>query len=71
VIPFARPQRRRKQDVRLWLRDAQDHPCEAPANQHDPNAKRAVLHTQRCGLQMVLRLLAFNVSSAALRISAS
>ena len=31
-----------------------------PSNQHDPNAKRAILHTQRRSLQMVLRLLAFN-----------
>jgi hypothetical protein len=28
--------------------------------EHDPNAKRAILHTQRRSLQMVLRLLAFN-----------
>ena len=35
-------------------------PAKIPANQHDPNAKRAILHTQRRSLQMVLRLLAFN-----------
>lgn len=35
-------------------------PAKIPANQHDPNAKRAILRTQRRSLQMVLRLLAFN-----------
>jgi enamine deaminase RidA (YjgF/YER057c/UK114 family) len=35
-------------------------PAKIPANQHDPNAKRAILATQRRSLQMVLRLLAFN-----------
>jgi hypothetical protein len=35
-------------------------PAKIPANQHDPNAQRAVLLTQRRSLQMVLRLLAFN-----------
>jgi hypothetical protein len=35
-------------------------PAKIPANQHDPNAKRATLRTQRRSLQMVLRLLAFN-----------
>ena len=35
-------------------------PAKIPANQHDPNAKRAIPHTQRRSLQMVLRLLAFN-----------
>jgi hypothetical protein len=35
-------------------------PAKIPANQHDPNAKRAILRTQRRSLQMVPRLLAFN-----------
>ncbi len=35
-------------------------PAKIPTNQHDPNAKRAILRTQRRSLQMVLRLLAFN-----------
>ncbi|MGH8276174.1 MAG: putative transposase, partial [Steroidobacteraceae bacterium] len=35
-------------------------PAKIPANQHDPNAQRAILRTQRRSLQMVLRLLAFN-----------
>jgi Transposase DDE domain/Homeodomain-like domain len=35
-------------------------PAKIPANSHDPNAKRAILRTQRRSLQMVLRLLAFN-----------
>ncbi|MDN5934543.1 MAG: transposase, partial [Pseudonocardia sp.] len=35
-------------------------PAKIPANAHNPNAKRAILHTQRRSLQMVLRLLAFN-----------
>jgi len=35
-------------------------PAKIPANQHDPNATRAILRTQRRSLQMVLRLLAFN-----------
>jgi hypothetical protein len=35
-------------------------PAKIPANQHDPNAKRAILRTQQRSLQMVLRLLAFN-----------
>ena len=35
-------------------------PARIPANQHDPNAQRAILRTQRRSLQMVLRLLAFN-----------
>jgi hypothetical protein len=35
-------------------------PAKIPANQHDPNAQRAILATQRRSLQMVLRLLAFN-----------
>jgi hypothetical protein len=35
-------------------------PAKIPANQHDPNTKRATLRTQRRSLQMVLRLLAFN-----------
>ncbi|MEO7193629.1 MAG: putative transposase [Pseudonocardiaceae bacterium] len=35
-------------------------PAKIPANQHDPNAKRAIPRTQRRSLQMVLRLLAFN-----------
>jgi hypothetical protein len=35
-------------------------PAKIPANQHDPNAQRAIPHTQRRSLQMVLRLLAFN-----------
>jgi hypothetical protein len=35
-------------------------PAKIPANQHDPNAKRAILRTQRRSLQMALRLLAFN-----------
>ena len=35
-------------------------PAKIPANQHNPDAKRAVLRTRRRSLQMVLRLLAFN-----------
>ena len=35
-------------------------PAKIPANQHNPNAQRAILRTQRRSLQMVLRLLAFN-----------
>ncbi|MCA1682204.1 MAG: transposase, partial [Actinobacteria bacterium] len=35
-------------------------PAKIPATQHNPNAKRALLRTQRRSLQMVLRLLAFN-----------
>lgn len=38
-------------------------PAKIPANQHDPNAQRAVLATQRRSLQMVLRLLAFNAEA--------
>jgi transposase len=38
-------------------------PAKIPANQHDPNAKRAILATQRRSLQMVLRLLAFNAEA--------
>jgi hypothetical protein len=38
-------------------------PAKIPANQHDPNAKRAILVTQRRSLQMVLRLLAFNAEA--------
>ena len=38
-------------------------PAKIPANQHDPNAKRAILRTQRRSLQMVLRLLAFNAEA--------
>ncbi|MGH3812074.1 MAG: putative transposase, partial [Pseudonocardiaceae bacterium] len=38
-------------------------PTKIPANQHDPNAKRALLATQRRSLQMVLRLLAFNAEA--------
>jgi hypothetical protein len=33
-------------------------PAKIPANQHNPNAQRAILRTQRRSLQMVLRLLA-------------
>jgi DNA-binding CsgD family transcriptional regulator len=35
-------------------------PAKIPANQHNPQAERAILRTQRRSLQMVLRLLAFN-----------
>jgi hypothetical protein len=35
-------------------------PAKIPANQHNPQAQRAILRTQRRSLQMVLRLLAFN-----------
>jgi hypothetical protein len=35
-------------------------PAKIPATQHNPDAKRAILRTQRRSLQMVLRLLAFN-----------
>jgi hypothetical protein len=35
-------------------------PAKIPANQHDPQAERAILRTQRRSLQMALRLLAFN-----------
>jgi Transposase DDE domain len=35
-------------------------PAKIPANQHNPDAQRAILRTQRRSLQMVLRLLAFN-----------
>jgi hypothetical protein len=35
-------------------------PAKIPTNQHNPDAQRAILHTQRRSLQMVLRLLAFN-----------
>jgi hypothetical protein len=35
-------------------------PAKIPANQHNPQAERALLRTQRRSLQMVLRLLAFN-----------
>jgi DNA-binding CsgD family transcriptional regulator len=35
-------------------------PAKIPANQHNLDAKRAILRTQRRSLQMVLRLLAFN-----------
>jgi transposase-like protein len=38
-------------------------PAKIPANQADPNAKRAILRTQRRSLQMVLRLLAFNAEA--------
>jgi hypothetical protein len=38
-------------------------PAKISANQHDPNAKRAILATQRRSLQMVLRLLAFNAEA--------
>jgi hypothetical protein len=35
-------------------------PAKLPANQIDPDAQRALLHTTRRALQMVLRLLAYN-----------
>jgi DNA-binding CsgD family transcriptional regulator len=35
-------------------------PAKIPAHQHNPQAERAILRTQRRSLQMVLRLLAFN-----------
>ncbi|MGH3826956.1 MAG: putative transposase [Pseudonocardiaceae bacterium] len=35
-------------------------PAKIPANQHDPNAKRAIPRTQRRSLQMVPQPLAFN-----------
>jgi DNA-binding CsgD family transcriptional regulator len=35
-------------------------PAKIPANQHNPQAQRAIPRTQRRSLQMVLRLLAFN-----------
>ena len=35
-------------------------PAKIPTNQHNPQAQRAILRTQRRSLQMVLRLLAFN-----------
>jgi DNA-binding CsgD family transcriptional regulator len=35
-------------------------PAKIPANQHNPQAERAILRTQRRSLQMVLRLLAYN-----------
>jgi len=38
-------------------------PAKIPANQHNPDAKRAVLRTRRRSLQMVLRLLAFNAEA--------
>jgi hypothetical protein len=38
-------------------------PAKIPANQHNPDAQRAILRTQRRSLQMVLRLLAFNAES--------
>lgn len=38
-------------------------PAKIPANQHDPNAQRAILATQRRSPQMVLRLLAFNAEA--------
>ncbi|MGH3612318.1 MAG: hypothetical protein ACRDRK_06920 [Pseudonocardia sp.] len=44
-------------------RRSQDDPRQDPRHQHDPNAKRAVLATQRRSLQMVLRLLAFNAEA--------
>ena len=36
------------------------HPAKLPANQIDPDARRALLRTTRRALQMVLRLLAYN-----------
>ena len=38
-------------------------PAKIPANQHNPDAKRAILRTRRRSLQMVLRLLAFNAEA--------
>jgi hypothetical protein len=40
--------------------DLKTIPAKLPANQVDPNAKRAIHRTTRRGLQMVLRLLAHN-----------
>jgi Transposase protein len=51
-------------DARQALADAQQRlkpiPAKVPANTLDPDAQRAVLHTSRRTLQMVLRLLAYN-----------
>jgi hypothetical protein len=49
-----------EQQITTAEQDLKTIPAKLPANQVDPNAKRAIHRTTRRGLQMVLRLLAHN-----------
>ncbi|MGH3750984.1 MAG: putative transposase, partial [Micromonosporaceae bacterium] len=64
AIPAAEKKITKAQQAQTRARDKLETiPAKIPANQHNPNAKRAVLRTQRRSLQMVLRLLAFNAEA--------
>jgi hypothetical protein len=62
--PQARPRPREDRKSEEGLTTGQTtrdtHPAKLPANQIDPDARRALLRTTRRTLQMVLRLLAYN-----------